>query len=156
MLKNLFCSSFLRRNWWISKFYSQWSLKNTRIYNLISGPHFTRFSAVVAKNGKISSLSLFWNKHADSRWQQQSYFRSTSSDFSIIYFQIGIVFQLKYYQYPNQALLSNKRKEFSTDTYGFYRHALQIHYQLSWLVTERACTKNSRKLMSRMWLLAAS
>ena len=30
MLKNLFCSSFLRRNWWISKFYSQWSLKNTR------------------------------------------------------------------------------------------------------------------------------
>ena len=34
----------------------------------------------------------------DNRWQQQNYFTSTSSNFSNIYFQIGIAFQLKYVQ----------------------------------------------------------
>ena len=37
-------------------------------------------------------------QRADSRWQQESYFTSTLIYFSIIYFQIGITFQLNYYQ----------------------------------------------------------
>ena len=67
---------------------------------------------------------------------------------SIVHFQIGVVFQLKYYQQPNQVPLRNKERNFLQIRYGFYRHALKIHYQLWWLVIERACTKNSRKLIS--------
>ena len=92
-----------------STFYNFWFefvtlyIYSTRIYNLSSGPHNTRFSAVVAKKRKNVEYckSLFWNEGTqlvDSRWQQQSYFTSTSSNFSIVYFQIGIVLQLKYYQ----------------------------------------------------------
>ena len=56
----------------------------------------------------FSCKSLLWNEQtqrADSRWQQQSYFTTTSINFSIIYFQIGIMLQLNY-QWPNQVLLS--------------------------------------------------
>ena len=59
------------------------------------------FWKLFLRNGKILSKPLFWNKqtqHADSRWQQHSYFTSTSINFSIIYFQIGSVLQLNYYQ----------------------------------------------------------
>ena len=90
----------------------------TQIYNLSSGSHMTHFLTVVAKKWKIWSKSLFWNERtqgADSRWEQQSYFTSTSSNFSIIYFQIDIVFQLKYYQSPNHYYfyyLAIKRRNF--------------------------------------------
>ena len=33
---------------------------NTRVYNLISGPHITHFLAVVARDGNVWSKSLFW------------------------------------------------------------------------------------------------
>ena len=59
------------------------------------------FWQLLQRNGKILSKSLFWNEQtqrADSRWQQESYFTSTLINFSIIYFQIGIIFQLNYYQ----------------------------------------------------------
>ena len=76
------------------------------------------FWQLLLRNGKIWSKSLFWNEQtqgADSRWEQQSYFTSTSSNFSIIYFQIDIVFQLKYYQSPNHYYfyyLAIKRRNF--------------------------------------------
>ena len=47
--------------------------QNIRIYNLISGPHITHFSVVVANKRKISSKFLFWFKRtqcADSCRQQ--------------------------------------------------------------------------------------
>ena len=55
------------------------------------------FRQLLLRNGKISSKYLFWNEktqRADDRWQQQSYFTSTSINYSIMYFQIGIIFQL--------------------------------------------------------------
>ena len=62
----------------------------------------------------------------------------------VLYFNLSIISnQIKYY-------LAIKRKHFLQIQYGFYRHALQIHYHLRWLIIERAFTKNSRKLMSGM------
>ena len=65
------------------------------------------FLQLLLRNRKILSKFLFrngWTQHADSRWQQEGYFTSTLI-FSIIYFQIGIIFQwiiisnqTKYYQ----------------------------------------------------------
>ena len=69
------------------------------------------FRQLLQRNGSISIKYLFWNEgtqRADSRWQQQVYFTSISINFSIIYFQIGIAFHLKYYQEPNQVSLSKK------------------------------------------------
>ena len=40
--------------------------------------------------------------------------------------------------------------------FGFSRQCLEIHYQVRWLVIERTCTKNSRKLMYLMLLLGPS
>ena len=68
----------------------------------------------------------------------------------VLYFNSSIISnQIKYY-------LAIKRKNCLQIQYGFYRHAVQIHYHLRWLIIERAFTKNSRKLMSGMWLLEAS
>ena len=126
------------------------------------------FRELLLRYGKLLSKSLFWNERkqrADSRWQQESYFTSTSINFSTIYFQIDIIFQLNYYQWPNQVLLiidPNKyylsiyRKNFLQIQYDFYRHALQIRYLLWQLVIERAYTKNSGRLMAGMWLFGAS
>ena len=122
---------------------------NTRIYNLSWGP--------VLIFPLFSCKSLLWNEQtqrADSRWKQQSYFTTTSINFSPIYFQIGIMLRLNYYQWPNQALLSNKQR--LQIQCGFYRHAFLIHFQLWYFVTERACVKNSRKLMPGTWLFGAS
>ena len=81
----------------VSVFIYSSRINKKQIYNLTSSHHITRCSAVAAKNGKILSKSLFWNEWAqreDSRWTQESTFIS----FSIIYYQIGITFQLNYYQ----------------------------------------------------------
>ena len=103
---------------------------NTWIYNLGSGPHIICFSAIVLRNGKISSKSLFWNKQkqcADSRWKQQSYFTSISINFSIfklvVYFSSIIISQIKYY------LVINRGSFLQIQCY-FYRHALEIHCHL--------------------------
>ena len=60
---------------------------------------------------------------------------------SVLYFNSIIISnQSKYY-------LAINRENFLQIQYGFCRHALLIHYHLWQLVIERACTKNSRKLM---------
>ena len=56
--------------------------------------------------------------------------------------------QIKYY-------LAINRVNFLQIKYGFYRYALQIHYQPWSFVIERASTKNSRKLMPGTWLIGA-
>ena len=59
----------------------------------------------------------------------------------VLYYNLNIISnQIKYY-------LAINRRNFLQIQYGFYRHALQIQYQLWWRVIERICTKNSRKLM---------
>ena len=90
---------------------------STRIYNPSSGPRITRFLAVVAKKWKISGKSLFWNERtqrAHSRWQQESYF----TNFSIIYFQIGIIFQLNYYIPVTKPSITYKQKEITFCRYN--------------------------------------
>ena len=69
----------------------------------------------------------------------------------VLYFNSSIIGnQIKYY-------LAINRRIFLQIQYGFYTQSLQIHYQLWWwLATERACTKNPRKLMPGTWLLGAS
>ena len=55
------------------------------------------FRQLLLINGIISSKSLFSNEQTqclDSRRQRQSYFTSTSINFSILYFQIDIIFLL--------------------------------------------------------------
>ena len=80
------------------------SLKSYRYFcssSSISVLILSVFRHLLLRNWKISSKSLFWNKwtqHADRRWQQESYFTSTLINCSIIYLQIGIIFQLNYYQ----------------------------------------------------------
>ena len=68
----------------------------------------------------------------------------------VLYFNSSIISnQIKYY-------LAKNRRNFLQIQHGFYRHALQIHYQLWWLANERGCTKNSRKLMPGTGLLGPS
>ena len=69
----------------------------------------------------------------------------------VLYFNSTIISnQIKYYLVIN---IGN----FLQIQYGFYMHALQIHYELWWLVIGRACIKkNSKKLMSVTWLFGAS
>ena len=57
--------------------------------------------------------------------------------------------QIRYY-------LAINRGNFLQIQYDFYRHVLQIHYQLWWFVIESACTKNSSELMPGTWLFGAS
>ena len=65
---------------------------------------------------------------------------------SVLYFNSIIISnQSKYY-------LAINRENFLQIQYGFCRHALLIHYHLWQLVIERACTKNSRKLMQVCFL----
>ena len=70
--------------------------------------------------------------------------------FKLVLYFSSIIFsnQMKYYLVINRGNLLQIQ-------YGFYRLALQIQFQPWWSVIERACTKNSRKLMSGTWLFGA-
>ena len=114
------------------------------------------FRQLLLRNGKISSKSLFWNERtqrADSRKVTSQAPQVTLVLYIlklVLYFNLNIISnQIKYY-------LAINRRNFLQIQYGFYRHALQIQYQLGWLVIERTCTKNSRKLMSGVWPFGAS
>ena len=111
------------------------------------------FWQLLLRHEKISSKSLIWNKRtqrADSRWQVPQVTLLLYIFKLLLYFNSSIINnQMKYY-------LAINRSNFLQIQYGFYRHALQILYQLWWIVIERACTKNSGKLMSGTWLLGAS
>ena len=88
---------------------------------------FFVFRQLLLSNGKISSKYLFWNERtqrADGRWQQESL----------------VLFTFKLVLYFNWIIISDQTKDylpinrdkFLQIQYGFYRYALQIHYQLWW------------------------
>ena len=74
-----------------------------------------------------------------------------------------VLYIFKFALYFNSIIISNQiryylainRGYFLQIQHGFYRNTFLIHYQLWWLVIERACTKNSRKLVLRTWLFGA-
>ena len=74
----------------------------------------------------------------------------------MIYFQTDTAFNSSIISNQINYYLAINRGNFLQLQYDFYRHTLQIYYQLWWLAIERACTKNSKKLMSRTWLFGAS
>ena len=59
------------------------------------------FGSFCYETKKVTSKALFWNERrqwTNITWKQRFYFTSTSTNFSITNFQIGIIFQLNFCQ----------------------------------------------------------
>ena len=92
------------------------------------------FRRLLLRNSKFSSKCLFSNEQtqrADSRWQQQTYYKSILNKFDIIQFQIALNL--------DTTAISNQIKYYLTTNKGNACMLLQVCFaDLLWLVVERA------------------
>ena len=117
------------------------------------------FRQLLLRNKIISSISLVeTSERSVQTADNKSKFTSQAPQVTLVLFIFKLIF------YFNSSIISNQIKyylainteNFLQVQYGFYRQTLPIHYQLWWLVIERACTKNLRNLISGTWLFGAS